>query len=227
MIEQRDVPAGPVRLSCSISGDPDAAPLVLLHALGEDSRDWDGVVAELGRHRRLYALDPRGHGDSDWPGEYSYPLLRDDVLAAMDSLGLATVDLLGHSTGALVACLVAEAQPARVRMLVLEDAAPLPPRSREAPTRPDEQLPFDWAVVPAMYEQMARPDPAWSEQLGAVTARTLVIGGGPGSHVDQEQLAEAAGRIPGIRFVTIPAGHHVHTGDPVAFLDVVVAFLTN
>lgn len=184
MIEQRDVPAGPVRLSCSISGDPDAAPLVLLHALGEDSRDWDGVVAELGRHRRLYALDPRGHGDSDWPGEYSYPLLRDDVLAAMDSLGLATVDLLGHSTGALVACLVAEAQPARVRMLVLEDAAPLPPRSREAPTRPDEQLPFDWAVVPAMYEQMARltrrgasswapSQPArWSSEAGRAATST-------------------------------------------------------
>ena len=198
------VAAGDLQLSCRVSGDPDASPLVLLHALGEDSRDWGGVAGELGRHRRLYALDLRGHGASDWPGEYSYPLMRDDVLAALDSQGLEAVDLLGHSMGALVACLVAQAQPSRVRMLVLEDAAPMPPRARDAPARPDQELPFDWAVVPALYGAMAAPDPAWTEQLNAVTARTLVIGGGPDSHVDQGQLAAAADRIPGQ-----PVRHHL------------------
>ena len=45
---------------------------------------------------RVFAFDLRGHGDSDWPGEYSFRLMRDDVAAALDELGLAGVALVGR-----------------------------------------------------------------------------------------------------------------------------------
>lgn len=68
MVDQHSVDVGGVRLAYQMSGPPGAPPLVLLHALGEDATDWEAVVPALARSRRVYALDLRGHGRSDWPG---------------------------------------------------------------------------------------------------------------------------------------------------------------
>lgn len=114
-----------VDLACLVSGPYDAPPIVLLHALGERASDWDVVAGPLAAHRRVYAVDLRGHGDSEWPGEYSLELMRNDVLALLDTAGLDQVDLVGHSLGGVVAYLVAAAQPGRIRSLVLEDV-PVP-----------------------------------------------------------------------------------------------------
>lgn len=67
MDDRRSVDVGGVRLAFRVSGPPGAQPLVLLHALGEDATDWDGVAPALAASRRVYALDLRGHGRSDWP----------------------------------------------------------------------------------------------------------------------------------------------------------------
>ncbi|WP_318656709.1 MULTISPECIES: hypothetical protein [Streptomyces] len=40
MVDQRWVGVGGVRLAYRTWGPPDAPPLVLLHALGEDATDW-------------------------------------------------------------------------------------------------------------------------------------------------------------------------------------------
>ena len=65
---------------------------------------------------------------------------------------------------------------------------------------------------------------AWAG-LAAITAPTLLIGGGPGSHVRQDKLAEAAARIPRCELVTIAAGHSVHSDRPAEFADVVLGWL--
>jgi pimeloyl-ACP methyl ester carboxylesterase len=80
-------------------------------------------------------------------------------------------------------------------------------------------------MVAAIRRQIADPDPAWWERLGQVTAETLVIGGGPASHVPQDWVADLARRIPAARLVTIPAGHLVHAADPAAFTQSALAFL--
>ncbi|MFI8933313.1 alpha/beta fold hydrolase [Streptomyces sp. NPDC053474] len=127
-----------------MSGPPDAPPLVLLHALGEDATDWEAVVPALARSRRAYALDLRGHGRSDWPGDYSLELMQADVLRFLDALGLGPVDLIGHSMGGIVAYLLAQDHPQRVSRLILEDV-PIPrPREQTTPTKPDGALTFDW-----------------------------------------------------------------------------------
>ncbi len=73
---------GGIRLAFEVTGAPGGPPLVLLHGLGEGRASWAEVAARLGRRFRVYAFDLRGHGDSDWPGTYSYRLTRDDVLEA-------------------------------------------------------------------------------------------------------------------------------------------------
>jgi pimeloyl-ACP methyl ester carboxylesterase len=60
-------------------------------------------------------------------GTYAYERMRDDVRAFLAALGAERADLVGHSLGGAVACLLAQRDPAAVRRLVLEDV-PAPTR---------------------------------------------------------------------------------------------------
>ncbi|MFF9506731.1 alpha/beta fold hydrolase [Streptomyces sp. NPDC014724] len=188
--------------------------------------DWEAaVIPGLARSRRVYALDLRGHGRSDWPGDYSLELMQADVLGFLDVLGLDTVDLIGHSMGGVVAYLLAADHPQRVSRLVLEDVPAPRPRERTTPTRPDGDLSFDWEMVPAVRKQIDVPDPRWLHRLSGITAGTLAVAGGPRSHVPQDGIAELARRIPGGRVVTIPVGQLIHRAAPETFTKAVSEFL--
>ncbi|WP_406306709.1 alpha/beta fold hydrolase [Streptomyces sp. NBC_00879] len=225
MVDHHSVDVGGTRLSFQVSGPTDAPPVVLLHALGEDATDWDLVAVALAAGRRVYALDLRGHGRSDWPGEYSLELMRADVIGFLDALALDRVDLIGHSMGGIVACLLAEDHPRRVNRLVLEDVAAPRPRAKTTTTRPEGELTFDWDMVLAIRKQIDEPPRAWLERLGLITAKTLVVGGGPRSHVPQDGVAELGRLIPGARVVTIAAGHLIHRVEPKAFTEAAETFL--
>lgn len=225
MADHCTVDIGGIRLAYQVSGAADASPLVLVHALGENAADWDNVVTAFAHHWRVYALDLRGHGQSDWPGDYSLELMRDDVLGFLDALALDRVTLIGHSLGGLVAYLFAEDHPERVERLVLEDVPAPFPREGITPVRPDGPLSFDWAMVLAVRKQIDDPEPAWLDRLDRITAPTLIVAGGPQSHVPQDRIAEMARRVPDGRVVTIPAGHLVHDARPHEFTEAVLAFL--
>ncbi|MFF4380777.1 alpha/beta fold hydrolase [Kitasatospora sp. NPDC001547] len=215
-----------VTLAYRESGRTGGPPLVLLHALGERAADWDTVLPDLAPGHHVYALDLRGHGDSARTASYSVEAMRDDVLAFLDALGLARVDLVGHSMGGVVAYLLAQAAPERIDRLVLEDIAALYPRpAGPLPEEPDPAVHFDWAMVRAVKAQFDDPDPAWREGLARITARTLAVAGGPTSHVPQERIAELARRIPDCRLVTVEAGHLVHGARPAEFVAAVAPFL--
>ncbi|MFD6419252.1 alpha/beta fold hydrolase [Streptomyces sp. NPDC060194] len=221
------VTANGLQLAYRVEGAADAPPLLLLHGRGGDLGNWDGIIEELARTRRTYALDLRGHGASSWPGTYGFDLMRDDVLAFVDALDLAPLDIVAHSMGGGVALLLAQAAPHLVRRLVLEEPPPLLPLDPPRPhlERPDEELAFDWPIVPDLDRQLNEPDPRWWERLADMTTPTLVIAGGPDSHLDQDRLARFADRIPTGRLLTIPAGHSVHASDPARFLAEVTSFL--
>jgi 3-oxoadipate enol-lactonase len=219
------IEAAGTRLAYRVWGSPGAPPLVLLHGLGEGAADWDGVAPAFARQRRVYAPDLRGHGRSGRPGDYSVELMEADALGFLDALELDRVDLIGHSMGGLVGYLLAGDHPERVGRLILEDVGALRPRERSALERPEGELPYDWEMVLAIRGQIDRPDPAWLARLGRITAQTLVIGGGPRSHVPQGWVAELARQIPGARMETIEAGHLIHVTEPEAFTRAALTFL--
>ena len=211
-------------------GTPGEVPVVLLHALGSTAGTWDAFAARLavqGRH--VLALDLRGHGESSWTEKYSLESMSADVLGFLDSRGFEQADLVGHSMGGRLAVLIAQRQTGRVRRLVVEDTPPPPEALREpaAPTQePPTPLPFDWHLIDPIMTELRSPDTAWWARLEAISAPTLLVSGGPTSHVSPAALARMSEAIPDCRLETIPdAGHRVHSVEPDAFWSVVAPFL--
>ncbi|WP_377700263.1 alpha/beta fold hydrolase [Paeniglutamicibacter sulfureus] len=225
-VEKRLVELGSgIRIGCRISGPAGGPPMVLLHALGEQAASWSGVEERFASLFRVVNLDLRGHGDSDRPGTYSFELMREDVIDVLDIMDLRDVVLIGHSMGGAVAYMVAQAQPGRIARLVVEDVPPPFPRTRPVPERPEGVLGFDWAVVPAIVEQVNDSTRRWWRRLPDIASPTLLIGGGPTSPVPQDLLVEVAGLIPECALVTIPTGHNVHETRPSEFADTVLRWL--
>ncbi|GAA5033668.1 hypothetical protein GCM10023258_33700 [Terrabacter aeriphilus] len=220
-----------VSLHARAWGEPGAlSPVLLVHATGETSADWDRVATLLGRDRLVVAVDLRGHGASPWPGRYPLTELADDVEAV--AAGLAArhgrpLDLVGHSLGGLVACLLASRRPDLVRRLVLEDVPVPHPREPRPPERPEGDLAFDWEAVLQVRAQVDDPDPGWPDVVATVRAPTLVVWGGPSSPMPAEHVAEMAETVADGRLVRIDAGHLVHAGQPVAFSVAVRGFLAS
>ncbi|MEU4396714.1 alpha/beta hydrolase [Kribbella sp. NPDC023855] len=206
-------------------GDP---PMVLLHGLGANSAAWEQVAPALSTGRRVYAIDQRGHGQSAWTSAYSFEAMRDDLLEFVDQLRLGPFLLCGHSMGGTVAAIFAEKYADRLTGLILVDSPPPDGEGEwKVPERPRGELDFDWEAYVAIIGQLAKPDPAWWEELPAIAVPTLILGGGTTSPVPQGKLAEAAARIPGACLVTIEgAGHAIQRTQPSAFLTAVGNWLS-
>ncbi|MCK7624846.1 alpha/beta hydrolase [Streptomyces sp. RS10V-4] len=228
MGDVQKVQVGDVQLAYRVWGEADAPPAVLLHSLGEDGEDWRGVVGRLATTHRVYAPDQRGHGRSDWPGEYGFERWRDDAIGFVQALGLGPVTLIGHSVGATAALLLAAHRPDLVAYLVAEEPAPPVPAEppQEVPAPPPGPASFDWQAKTAVVAERNAPAPHWHAALAGITAPTLVISGGATSPIPPHHLAELAEAIPTARLVTIEdAGHLVHEDRPGDYLAAVTSFL--
>jgi 3-oxoadipate enol-lactonase len=216
-----------VRIAANVSGDPSRRKLILLHSGGQTKSTWDQVAPAFAATHHVHALDLRGYGDSEKVGDYGFPAMRDDIFAVLDALGAQEVDLIGHSLGGSIAWLVAQAQPQRVRRLVIEDSPP--PKVGVArmtlPERPAEEPPYDWAAMAAIVDQLNNPDPRWWDDMVKVTADVLLLTGGPTSPVPQHLFAQAQAFLTSARIVEIPVGHHIHREALPRFLREATAFL--
>lgn len=96
-------------------------PLVLAHGGPGSSAALLPLIDALSHDRQVIAPDMMGNGDSDPPpGIPSIGFYAGCLIALLDGLGIATVDLYGHHTGAQVVCEVAIACPERVGKVVLD-----------------------------------------------------------------------------------------------------------
>jgi len=226
MAEMRTIEVGGVTMAYRVVGNPANPPMVLLHGLGDDERDWGVVVPAFAAEHRVYAVDLRGHGRSSHPGRYSFELMRDDVMAFLEAVGVERCVMVGHSMGGTVALLLAETAPHLLTHLILEDVtAPRPGALKRPPlTPPEVPAPVDFAAVNAIRAQITDPDPAWWERLGTVRVPTLIIGGA-NSTIPRHLLTETVELMPDASLVTLDAGHHVHRDRPTEFIAAVDAFL--
>lgn len=116
-----------IRVHYAEQGPATGAPVILLHGYSDSWFSYSLVFPALARDARVYALDLRGHGNSDRPASgYQMRDLAADVIAFMDAKGIVRATIVGHSMGGFVAQQVALAAPRRVSQLVLIGTATTP-----------------------------------------------------------------------------------------------------
>jgi pimeloyl-ACP methyl ester carboxylesterase len=100
-------------------------PLVLLNHWGANLDNFDpSIVEALAAGRPVFAFDYRGVGASGGDAPLTVSAMADDMLAAIDALGLDTIDLMGFSLGGFVAQDMVLKRPALVRRLILTGTGP-------------------------------------------------------------------------------------------------------
>jgi pimeloyl-ACP methyl ester carboxylesterase len=132
-------------------------PIVGLHGVTGHAWVWHDVAPALLSAGQVLALDLRGHGDSQWSAdaEYGSDHHAADVVALLDALGAAEIDLIGSSWGALVAMAVAARTPQRVRRLAIVDVEPSFAQSEtDIPSRPRDFVTHADAVA---FERQGNP----------------------------------------------------------------------
>ncbi|WP_070377905.1 alpha/beta fold hydrolase [Rhodococcus sp. WMMA185] len=233
-------------LPSSNSADVHPVPVVLVHGMGGDGGTWDRFArALIGSGRRVIVLDLRGHGRSARAASYLFEDFGADLVELCDNLDMDRVDFVGHSLGGHAASLAAQARPALVRRMAIEEA-PLPLRPGDpvqifahklpSPTElwhattslirhPRAAFAFDRSMTASALEQFRRPNPLWWNRLSQIEAETLILRGGSGGMVDPHRLESAVAAIPKCRVVVFPGGHSIHRDRYDDFAGVTIPFL--
>lgn len=117
-----------VDLHRRFDGPADAPVVVLVHAIGTSTRMWAPQIPALSLDFRVLSIDLRGHGESPVPpGPYAMADLADDVIAVLDSEGIARASVCGLSLGGMVALTIASTTPDRVDRLIAASVVAVPP----------------------------------------------------------------------------------------------------
>jgi lipase len=96
--------------------------VLAVHGITASAMSWQAVARALPADWTLHAVDLRGRGHSnDLPGPYGFDAHVADLLAVVGALGLNRPVLIGHSLGAYVALLAADAHPDVFGRLILVD----------------------------------------------------------------------------------------------------------
>ena len=115
-----------MRFHFSEWGGVDRQPVLLLHGGNQSSHSWDLVSLHLADRFHVYALDQRGHGDSEWNREldYSIDAMVGDAIAFIADQKMERPIVVGHSMGGRVTLTLALQQPELVKALVVVDIGP-------------------------------------------------------------------------------------------------------
>jgi pimeloyl-ACP methyl ester carboxylesterase len=128
-------------------GNPGAPPLLLVHGGQDHCRNWDWVAAQLRHDWHVIAPDLRGHGNSEWSADGSYPMLNYvyDLAQLIHQQELAPVTIVAHSMGGNIALRYTGIYPEKVRKLVaIEGLGPSPKIMAERAAKPIEQRLEKW-----------------------------------------------------------------------------------
>lgn len=109
-----------LKLHYVVWGDEANPPLLLIHGNRDHARTWDQVAVRLKDEYCVYAVDLRGHGDSQWSvgSQYSLPEFVLDVAMLGRELDRNPLTVVGHSLGGAVALEYTGIYPQFVRKVV-------------------------------------------------------------------------------------------------------------
>ena len=118
----RDYPAR------SSSDGKDHPPILCLHGLTRNSRDFEVLAERLSENRRVLVPEMRGRGDSEYAKDsatYNPLTYVTDVEALLEQEGIERFVAIGTSLGGLMTMIMAGMNPGRIAGAVLNDIGPV------------------------------------------------------------------------------------------------------
>ncbi|HET7281159.1 MAG TPA: alpha/beta hydrolase [Sphingomicrobium sp.] len=109
------------------AGAADKPPILCLHGLTRNSRDWTEFAERYSPGFRVLALEFRGRGGSDYdpiPQRYNPLTYAGDVIELLDQLALDQAIFAGTSLGGLVTLTMAAMAPQRIFATIMNDVGP-------------------------------------------------------------------------------------------------------
>lgn len=181
-------------------------PLILLHGNTETHEIFDKAIPLLSERFAVYAVDSRGHGQSDPVERYHYDDMKQDVYGFIEQLHLVSPLLCGASDGAIIGLLLASEFPLLLSGLIACGANTKPSGIRDGWMKF-----FAFANSrmhdPRMDMMLTEPD-ITAQMLQRIAVPTLVTAGARDmiKRSDTEFIAE---NIPGSTLRILPL--HGHT----------------
>lgn len=98
------IKANGINIHYRVDGREGAPWVTFVTGIANDTTMWDGQIPALVEDFHILRYDLRGHGGSDaTEGDYSFPLLTDDLLGLWNALGIKRSSLVGLGLGGAVA----------------------------------------------------------------------------------------------------------------------------
>jgi thiosulfate/3-mercaptopyruvate sulfurtransferase len=222
-------------------------PLLFMPSAMWSTADFAGLTEALAEEYQVIVMDARGRGRSTDSGRrLEFAVMADDVVALMDVLEIETAHIVGWADSAIVGLEMAMRYPERVDRLVayapnytveglseehrawlksltLDDLSGMFEEgyARIAPN--PEYLPVILERVRAMF----LTEPTYTlDQLGEITAPTLVLDGEEDEFIVREHLEEMAAAIRDAELAFLPGlSHYAPFEDPAAWTAAVLEFL--
>lgn len=108
-------------------GGDDKPPVLCMHGLTRNSRDFAGVAERLAPEWRVIAPEMRGRGESAYADDaatYNPLQYVEDVERLLDELGIDRFVAIGTSLGGLMTILLSQRSPKRIAGALLNDIGP-------------------------------------------------------------------------------------------------------
>ncbi len=233
-----------MRFNIADEGPRDAPVLLLSHSLAANLAMWAPQAQALSRDYRVIRYDTRGHGASDAPtGAYSFAQLTGDVIALLDTLGVARAHFAGLSLGGMTALGLALEYPSRIASICAANCSAEAPDGaaemwderinnahRHGMAALVEPTIARWFTANMLITRCAEVEPvrrmiaatpvagyagcgaalktlAYRERMKQLRLPALFIAGTQDPAVPVAAMIDMHERVPGSRFVELPAAH--------------------
>jgi pimeloyl-ACP methyl ester carboxylesterase len=154
----RDIRVNELRLRLLDWGGEGRTPLLLLHGVTGHAHAWDTLSIALQAHFHVYALDQRGHGDSDPADVYNPMVAFEDLSGVVDQLRLSPLIVVGLSMGGRNALYFTSKRPHDVLKLVTVDIGPeISKRASQPSSGPPE--PETWESIEQAAQHLYQGNP--------------------------------------------------------------------
>ncbi|MDD3919738.1 MAG: alpha/beta hydrolase [Eubacteriales bacterium] len=180
-------------------------PLILLHGNGETHNIFDRAIPLLAERFTVYAIDSRGHGESDPVESYHYNDMAEDVHAFITALSLERPVLYGFSDGGIIGLLLSSIYPELLSCLIVSGANTDPNGIRDGWRHFFERLNrrvHDPKIDMMLVEPNITPD-----MLSRITVPCLVLAGGH-DFVKRSDTKHIAASIPNSELNILPLHGH-------------------